>query len=697
MKLVDRKVMLCNCEQTMTLDGKVIAKALESGGGLDIHTNLCRTEIGKFTAALDCGKSLLVACTQEAPFFREIAADAGSETPLQFVNIRETAGWTKSKKDIHAKIAALLAEANIESRPTGFRTLKSEGMCLVYGIGQAALDAAVQLAGRLNVTLLQKNAKDVVPPARAVVPIYQGKISQASGYLGAFEIVIDDYAPVMASSRDSLQFLTAKNGMASSCDIILDMTGGTPLLTGHKHRDGYFHVDPSHPAGVQKALFEITDLVGEFEKPLYVEYDADICAHSRNGLPGCSNCLDACPAGALTPKDDYIHVDAGVCGGCGACSAVCPSGAISYAYPRREDLIRRAQTLVSTYANAGGEQPALLIHDSGHGAEMISAMARFNRGLPANLLPLSVNSVTQIGHDLMAAALSAGASHIFVLCPPEQSKEAAPLIAQGDLINAMLAGLGFETAKRVQILDHHDPENIETALWEFCPDPLATNVSLFDPIGGKRAIARAAFTKLNEIAPTKSEIVTLPEGAPYGRVMIDTQGCTLCLSCVSCCPADALHDNPDKPQVRFVESACLQCGLCVTTCPEKVMTLEPRYNFNDSALSPEILYEDVPADCVRCGKPFGSKGTIERVSAQLAGKHSMFLSGERAEMIKMCDDCRVIVQTQTTTDPFTEGTIPTPRTTQEYLEAERIVREQGSGEMPGDARRKASDFLKGEN
>ena len=709
MSQVDYDVLVCNCEQTMALDGKALAKALtKTKNGFaapDIHNNLCRTQLNAYTDALKSGEPLLIACTQEAPLFREVAQDSSAKSDLRFVNIREYAGWSQSKGNINAKIAALLAEATLDSHPTGFKTIKSDGTCLVYGAGQEALDAAEQLASRLNVTLLLTNAEAVIPPATVNVPIYRGKITKTSGYLGSFEITVDEYAPVMASSKDGLQFLLAKNGAVTNCSLIFDMSGGTPLLSGHKHRDGYFHVDPTHPVGVQKAMFDITDLVGEFEKPLYVDYDPDICAHSRNNLIGCSNCIDACPASAISPDNDYIQVDTSICGGCGTCSAVCPSGAISYAYHRHDDLIRRAQTLISTYLTAGGEQPILLVHDQTHGAEMIGAMARFGRGLPAGVLPLAINSVTQIGHEIMAAALSAGAEQVFILCPPDRRDEMTSLIEQKGLVDALLNGLGFALSNRVHIVDEHDPDTIESMLWDCAPETLDTRAndfaqgaaSLFDPVGGKRAIARTAFSKLNEVAPLHPNLIRLPEGAPYGQVIVDTEGCTLCLSCVSCCPADALHDNPDKPQLRFVEASCLQCGLCVTTCPEKVISLKPRFNFSPSALSPEILYEDEPADCVRCGKPFGSKGTIARISVQLAGKHSMFLSDERAEMIKMCDDCRVIVQTQTTSDPLTSNARPAPRTTDEYLEAEKALRTNGSGNEQSTARLSAEDFLKDDN
>jgi len=702
MKLADRKVMLCNCEKSMSVDGEAIAKALGSDQTPVIHNNLCRMELQAFSNALDHNTPLLIACTQEAPLFTELAEERGSDTPLAFLNIRERAGWTESRDNVTAKMSALLAGTVLEPRAAGSRTIVSDGMCLVYGAGQATLDAAIQLSSRLNVSLLLTDHEDIVPPATVMVPIYRGHIVRAAGSFGAFEVEVDDYAPVVPSSKDGLQFQMAKNGAVSNCSIILDMSGGMPLFPGHRHRDGYFHVDPSHPAGVQKALFDAADLVGEFEKPLYVEYDANICAHSRNGLTGCSNCIDTCPAGAITPDGDYISVDSGICGGCGTCSAVCPSGAIGYAYERRDDRIRRVQTLLSTYIGAGGETPKLLFHDQSRGAEMIGAMARFGRGLPGSVLPVSLYSVTEIGHDLLAAAVSAGAEHIFVLCPPEQREEIDPLTAQKDLIVTLLAGLGFDLAERVHILNEQDPDILETALWDCQPAPLAGKTkrrksatpSLFDPVGGKRAVARTAFSKLRELAPAADEIIALPPSAPYGRVAVDVEGCTLCLACVGCCPADALHDNPDRLQLSFVEAACLQCGLCATTCPEKVITLEPRFNFSNAALSPEVLHEDEPAECLRCGKPFGSRAAVERVTAQFAGKHSMFMESDRAKLIHMCDDCRVIAQSEMTPDPYALGQTPRPRTTDDYLEAQRTLQNNGKGSDDDAARLRATDFLK---
>ena len=132
-----------------------------------------------------------------------------------------------------------------------------------------------------------------------------------------------------------------------------------------------------------------------------------------------------------------------------------------------------------------------------------------------------------------------------------------------------------------------------------------------------------------------------------GRAMAvagDAAGCTLCLACVGACPAGAIRDNPESPEINFTEQLCVQCGLCQNTCPEKVITLEPRYNFSKESRDALVLHQEEPFECIRCGKPFGVQSTIERIVEQLAGKHSMFQGEGAADIIKMCDTCRVNVQ-----------------------------------------------------
>src|SRR6516164_10889229 len=174
------------------------------------------------------------------------------------------------------------------------------------------------------------------------------------------------------------------------------------------------------------------------------------------------------------------------------------------------------------------------------------------------------------------------------------------------------------------------------------------------------------FGATRQFAPLHAEIIALPAGAPFGAVEV-ADGCTLCLACASACPTGALSDDPDRPVLRFTEDACVQCGLCKVTCPEKVITLVPRLAFA-AATATRVLREEEPFHCIRCGKPFGVKSTIDRILAKLEGKHWMYQSApERLDLIKMCEDCRVIVVAQEGFDPHDAPPRPKLRTTDDYL------------------------------
>ena len=185
------------------------------------------------------------------------------------------------------------------------------------------------------------------------------------------------------------------------------------------------------------------------------------------------------------------------------------------------------------------------------------------------------------------------------------------------------------------------------------------------PMGTRRQITRQAAKALHP----ETEVLALPEGAPYGAVVVDDDSCTLCLSCVSLCPSGALGDNPDRPELRFQEDACLQCGLCANVCPEDAITYEPRLDLTDAALGQRVLKEEEPFACIECGALFGVKSTVERITAKLEG-HSMF-GGDKLRMIQMCDDCRVNAQFHSEDNPFAAGERPKVRTTEDYLSKRR--------------------------
>lgn len=643
-----RQVLLCNCMDSQTVERERLAEAT----GLScskVHRALCTAEVASAAKAIE-GGDVLIACQQESGRFAELAAEMGADVP-GFVDIRDRAGWSDEGAAAAPKMAALIAEATLERPAAKALDVVSEGLCLIVGPGEVAFEAASRLCDALGVTVLVTDG--AVPPDDRRFEVVAGILRRVEGALGSFRVSIDALRQVEPGGRGALSYGPARDGGSSECDLLLDLTGGQPFVPAPDKREGYLRADPRDPVGFGAALMQAVQLVGTFEKPLYVRLEESLCAHSRAGQVGCSRCLDACPTGAIVPAGDHVAIDPMVCAGCGACSALCPSGAISYDDPPVGALFRRLETLARVYREAGGGTPRLLVTDTAHGAEMVSLAARYGRGLPADVLPLQLQTISGFGHAEMLAALACGFATVDILLSPTTETDA---LAHEIVLARAVAG---ET--RLRLLDLTDPEALPEALYDR-DVPLAVDDPIL-PMGSRRQVARLAAKAL---VPSAEAPLPLPDGAPYGAVLVDTEACTLCLSCVGLCPSGALLDNEDMPQLRFQEDACLQCGICATICPEKAITLEPRLDLSDAALSQTVLNEEEPFACVECGAFFGVKSTVERISAKLAGKHAMFGTTDAARMIQMCDDCRVKAQYHSANNPFTGPERPRVRTTDDY-------------------------------
>lgn len=683
--------------------GRTLQAAGVSADVVMSGTQLCRRQLPEAAKLLQGVDDIVVTCTQERALFDEAAHQAVAPIRFVNVREQAGWGseGAQARPKIAALVAMAVRDVRdpvpaVSYESSGRMLLIGHAAALDWAQRLAALPDTP-----LAVSVLMPSDEPAAGARLAAVrdfPVFSGVVEQVAGWLGRFDVrwrqsnpidleacvrcgacvsacpegAIDQSLQVdtdrcrshracVAACGDvaAIDFSRRETGREAQFDLVIDFRA-KPAFTHHQLPQGYWHCG-TDPARQAEAVLAASAMVGEFEKPKFFNYRQDVCAHERNRIVGCSRCIDVCSARAIAPAGDGIRVEPHLCVGCGACASTCPSGAMTYAYPTAESVGRRLKAALGVYRAAGGKRPVLLLHGEdaaagilaglGRGAGASVSRAPRMRGLPARVIPVPQHHVASVGADVALAAIAYGAAQVvWWFTGAEAPEYRAMMEEQVGWAGALLAGLGLD-GRRLVVLEASDPLELEERLARLeTPEAIGEPATFAVSTDKRRTIEFAVDHLLKVLAAGANQsaaahdaganrVIPLPAASPFGRIRVNHETCTLCLSCVGSCPEKALLDMGDEPGLRLIERNCVQCGLCEQTCPESAITLEPRYLAGPQRGEAVTLNRAKPLACIRCGKLFGTQQMIDAVKRKLTG-HRMF--GEAGmKSLEMCADCRV--------------------------------------------------------
>lgn len=412
---------------------------------------------------------------------------------------------------------------------------------------------------------------------------------------------------------------------------------------------------------------------------------------------GCRICVDKCPANALFVGEQMrIELDRKACTSCGICVTNCPKEAARMPGASLSELwaslfgAAYAQHALNVKLGDSSAVPEGFIWtcsqaDAG-GSPWVVARARCIADLPSFLLlaPLTMGlrrvAISHCGSGCLSGQIEEVKTKVefsrLLLEALGSDPDAVKLFTNGSIPQSATCPLpqseaGIRSLKKDHFSGSLAGDRPSWFLYTERSDWAATGLSeeegrwypkasdvilqlvrilsrgqrasteedghFLEKIGGKVSSAFAASRLPKAI---------IHEGSPLGIVEIDREACTLCGTCASSCPADALgldtgagEGNGEKMDQTVMLSvdytACIACGNCVSSCPEReagAIRVHQGIDFELLELGRRVVNESRIHRCPRCGNAVASSKVFERIAA--------ILGGEFSGRMLLCEECK---------------------------------------------------------
>lgn len=370
----------------------------------------------------------------------------------------------------------------------------------------------------------------------------------------------------------------------------------------------------------QMSLDEVYERVKEnlsgYRYKNYTIYDENICQYHERREEICGKCVEVCPTVAILKDDEHKHLEFSQidCHGCGGCVSVCPSGALDFTQLPRDAFSELKEFYI--------DKVALIIPRQ-------MDLESLHVELPKDVLPLAIEG-SKFLHETHFISLLQTSGKSVVFYSDIISKGTGDAI---ELINEIFRRKYDKQAIRIA----KNEEELKEALAKtetFSEAKYGINESGLR----KREIFSARLSHL--VGDDDLGVVKTGEHIHYGNITINTETCTLCMSCVGACNVRALTAHPEDNTLRFDPSICTNCGYCEPSCPEKgcLSVIYDELSLRADYFKQNVMATDEIFKCVECGVGFATKKSIEKIASMMIPVFGD--DKERIRALYCCADCK---------------------------------------------------------